>query len=167
MGLVRTAGESLDELGAGKEAIDPSTQAEGGDLNFTAVFIVGAGLLLSLWAIIVALYPLFTYFKYERTGGKAPSKVLAYVPPLPPYPRNESAPFIVLKQFRAREEAALNSYRWVDRGKGIVSIPIAQAIRIVAQRGIPPSKPGGTKYYHPSAGDMNTGLENKVERLPR
>ena len=39
-----------------------------------------------------------------------------------------------------REDAILNGYGWVDPNKGIVRIPIAQAIDIVAQKGLP-SKP--------------------------
>ena len=57
----------------------------------------------------------------------------------PVYPRVE------LKQLHDDEDAILNSYGWVDPKKGIVRIPIDQAIDIVAQKGLPskPSPAGG------------------------
>ena len=166
-GLFRTAERSLDEAGAPTETIDPTTRAEGQDVHAKAVLLAGIGLLLGIWAIVLLIYPLFNYYSYERTGGRTPSKVLAYLPKLPPRPRNESNPHVDLKVFLARQESALSSYRWVDPGKGIVSIPIGRAMQLVAQRGIPPSQPGGKEYHSPSAGTKVTGFEGKVEPSPR
>jgi hypothetical protein len=39
-----------------------------------------------------------------------------------------------LARFRAQKEALLEGYRWLDRDKGVVQIPIEDAMRIVAQR---------------------------------
>jgi len=144
-----------------------NTHAEGRDVNAKAIWMAGIGVLLGLWAVVLLLYPLFTYFKYERTGGKDPAKVLVYLPNQPPLPRNSSNPSGNLAAFRAREDSLLNSYLWVDRSKGIVSIPIGRAMQILAGRGIPPSPPGGTAYYPPKAGSMQTGFEGKVEPEPR
>jgi hypothetical protein len=56
-----------------------------------------------------------------------------------------------MKKMREEENAELTSYGWVDQQKGIVRIPIAQAIDITAQQGFPvrqtpaaaaPSAPG-------------------------
>ncbi len=41
---------------------------------------------------------------------------------------------IELKDLRADEDAILTSYGWIDPNKGIVRIPIDQAIDIVAQK---------------------------------
>ena len=166
-GLVRAAEASVGEAGAAKEKIDPSIRFEPGDLSPKAVFLTGVGLLAGIWAIVIVLYPLFLYFQYERTGGRDPAKVLVYLPPKPPHPRNEANPHLDLARFKAARQAELNSYRWVDRGKGIVSIPIGRAMQIVAQRGIPPTAPGGKKYFPPRAGTMVTGFEGKVEPIPR
>lgn len=166
-GIVRTAETSLGEAGASSDEIDPTVRTEPADLNAKAVFLTGVGLLLALWASVLAIYPLFTYYEYERTGGKSPWKVLRYLPPLPPQPRLQANAKTDLNHFRAAEDAALNSYRWVDRGRGVVSIPIGRAIQILAQRGMPPSQPGGTQYYNPQAGSRQTGFEGKVEPEPR
>jgi len=166
-GGVRAAEDLLEEAGAPKVKIHPETQAERRDVNSKAIWIAGIGVLLGLWAVVLLLYPLFTYFKYERTGGKDPAKVLVYLPNEPPTPRNIENPFRNLAAFRAREDSLLNSYLWVDRGKGIVSIPIGRAMQILAERGVPPSPPGGKAYYPPKAGSMQTGFQGKVEPEPR
>lgn len=167
IGGARATEDLLDEARAPKVEIHPDTRAERRDVNANAIWIAGIGVLLGLWAVVLLLYPLFTYFKYERTGGKDPAKVLVYLPNQPPTPRNRSEPLRNLAAFRAREDSLLNSDLWVDRSKGIVSIPIARAMRILAERGVPPSPPGGKDYYPPKAGSMRTGLEGKVEPEPR
>ncbi len=71
---------------------------------------------------------------------------------LPPEPRLQAEPKIELKDLRADEDTILSSYGWIDPNKGIVRIPIAQAIDIVAQKGLP-SKPSPT------------GLDNEGYRM--
>jgi hypothetical protein len=38
---------------------------------------------------------------------------------------------------RAKEQAMLNGYRWVDEKNGVVGIPVEEAIKLLAQRGVP------------------------------
>lgn len=54
----------------------------------------------------------------------------------PPAPQLQTDPQEDLRKFRAEEEARLNSYGWVDRSKGIVHIPIDQAMKDVIRKGI-------------------------------
>ena len=42
-----------------------------------------------------------------------------------------------LKNLRAAEDDVLNGYRWVDRNKNIVRIPVADAMKLTLQRGLP------------------------------
>lgn len=48
-----------------------------------------------------------------------------------------------IHELRHEQERAKNSYGWVDEGKGIVRIPIEDAIQKAARSGIEPSKPAG------------------------
>ena len=59
--------------------------------------------------------------------------------PLPRYPapRLQPNPPADLQRFRALELEHLNSAGWVDREQGIVHIPISEAMRRVAEEGIP------------------------------
>jgi|SRR5882762_1072914 len=54
-----------------------------------------------------------------------------------PEPRLQVAPREDLQTFRAREEAELNSYGWIDRTAGIVRLPISRAMDLVVERGLP------------------------------
>lgn len=55
----------------------------------------------------------------------------------PPGPRLQTDAAGDLQQFRADEERRLNSYYWIDRDKGIVHIPIDQAMNNLAATGAP------------------------------
>jgi hypothetical protein len=52
-------------------------------------------------------------------------------------PHLQLAPPEDLGKFRAREEAGLNSYAWIDRTTGVVRIPVARAMELVLERGLP------------------------------
>ncbi len=64
-----------------------------------------------------------------------------------PTPRLQVNPRNDLVDYQDRENGALNSYGWIDRSKGVVRIPIEQAISLVVQRGFPvrPSELGATE----------------------
>lgn len=162
MGVFRAADELGSEVGAPAEPINPETRVSGDDLDPKLLWKIGVGLLLVIWAITVVIYPFFHFLMYDRTGGIDPAKVLAYIPKLPPKPRNEHAPFLTLEKFQKREEGDLNSYRWVDREKGIVSIPIARAMEIIARHGIPPPPESNVFFRPPRAVDLSTGFQGKV-----
>jgi hypothetical protein len=56
---------------------------------------------------------------------------------LPPAPRLQVAPRADLDRLRAAENRRLESYGWVDRDRGVVRIPIEQAMKLVHERGLP------------------------------
>lgn len=151
------------------DPIDSRTRAETADVNVKAVLLTGAGLILTLWAIQVLIYPYFAYLKRERAEGQpVPSAAVRNANAAPPEPRIQADPRRDLKDFRAYEDSQLNGYHWIDRTQGIVSIPIDEAIRMVARRGIPPQPaPTGMKYYDPQAGSRETGFRGKVIPEPK
>lgn len=55
----------------------------------------------------------------------------------PPGPNLTTDPQADLRKFRAAENKQLNSYSWIDRQKGVVRIPIEQAMKKLATTGIP------------------------------
>jgi hypothetical protein len=61
----------------------------------------------------------------------------------PPGPRLETNPQAELQRFRAEEERRLNTYGWIDKQKGIVRIPINEAMKKLARTGAPgfPERP--------------------------
>jgi hypothetical protein len=55
----------------------------------------------------------------------------------PPAPRLQIHARQDMNAFRAAEDRRLQSYGWVDKAKGIVHIPIAQAMQDIAREGAP------------------------------
>jgi hypothetical protein len=55
----------------------------------------------------------------------------------PPGPRLQTDAEGDLQKFRADEERRLNTYYWMDKQKGIVHIPIDQAMKKLAASGAP------------------------------
>jgi len=99
-----------------------------------------------LFAIILAVTALATFatvkvlldymnFNYARTD--VPLSSLAKPEQLPPTPRLQVAPGQDLKELRAKEDAVLQGYHWVNKDLGVVGIPIEHAIELLAERGLP------------------------------
>lgn len=133
------------------------------------VVLTGAALLIVVWAIVGLLSFYFSYLSHYREEVSPPA--LPYeegAQKLPPEPRLQASPTADLQQLRARENAVLSQYRWIDRSKGVVAIPIDRAIQLIAQRGIPPQKaPVDLVLSKPEEGTRLTGFEGKVEPEPR
>ena len=121
---------------------NPQVSFERQDVNVFQITAFGIGLLISCVVVVFAMWALFD-FLYSREDKVNPANPPAMVkdrPTLPPEPRLQAEPRMELKQLRDDEDQILNNYGWVDPAKGIVRIPIDQAIDIVAQKGLP-SKP--------------------------
>ena len=60
-----------------------------------------------------------------------------------------------LKTFRAKEQAAVTTYAWEDKSAKVVRIPVARAMELVAEKGLPkfdvPSVKPGTPAAKPAA----------------
>lgn len=145
------------------------THFEVTDITARNVFLVGAGVLVTTWFLIGLLYFLFTYFSRERARTSPPPlPITALHEGFPPEPRLQQSPPRDLKAFRAREDWELNNYHWLDKAKGRVAIPIEQAMRMVAEHGLPPQNfaPNPT-LTPPSEGSRQTGFRGDVEPEPR
>ena len=103
------------------------------DVNELAVGKFGLALLLVTIMAMALLVGVFNYFKASE-GGVAttvdPAKVF-------PEPQLQKAPIPDLKAVRAAEDQVLTSYGWVDQQKGVVRIPIAQAMDLLVKKGLP------------------------------
>lgn len=64
------------------------------------------------------------------------SELLPYPTPSYPSPQLQASPHQDMVRFYRPEKARLNSYGWIDKSKGLVHIPIDQAMREVAGEGI-------------------------------
>jgi len=109
------------------------------EVNIRAILGFGAGLIVSAIAIHLMVWLLFQYFSGREAARFAPVYPLAIggADRQPPEPRLQTNPRDDLRALREHEDELLNNYRWVDKPAGIVRIPIDEAMKITAQRGLP------------------------------
>jgi hypothetical protein len=119
---------------------NPSVRYEKGDVRATGIILAG---LLLVWAIVLGHYAavgLFGHLKESERRKNPPLPELAAKerPRLPqdlktiPEPRLQTTERLDLAHLRQAEDDLLNGYGWVDRKAGIVRIPVAEAMRLLA-----------------------------------
>jgi hypothetical protein len=120
--------------------IDPQPGYELSDLRPGYIALFG----IALTAVIVAaavITSLLIHFKAaEQSRQETPVPRLAGEREATPGPRLQVDANKELRQMRAAEDAALNSYGWVDKSSGSVRIPIERAMEILAKQGLPARK---------------------------
>jgi hypothetical protein len=127
---------------------EPAPRHEQSDVNVRGVLGFAAGLLVTAVLIQFMVWLLFVYFSGREAARVVPEYPLAAGEQtrLPPEPRLQTNPREDLRALRAREDAILNSYGWVDKTAGVVRIPIDEAIKLTVQRGLPVRQGnGGTR----------------------
>jgi len=106
---------------------------EESDVNVFAVGKFAIGLVLVTILAMGLIIVVFNVLK-NMEGGEAktvdPTKVF-------PQPQLQKTPIPDLKEVRAKEDQVLNTYGWVDQQKGVVRIPISQAMDLVVKKGLP------------------------------
>ena len=106
---------------------NPDTAYERSDWPLGMIGLIIAGIL-----ILLVISPFVMIAAFPTT----PADVSRALTVEPPQPRLQTDPSADLAQFQAKEEKRLDSYYWIDRSKGIVHIPIEQAMKGLANRGI-------------------------------
>lgn len=110
--------------------------------------VVQAGVAVGVVATVAAVLVLFLFnFLAERAREADPPN-----PPLArheqgrqaPEPRLQEAPFEDLAALHQEERALLDGYGWVDERAGIARIPLDEAMKIVAEKGLPRWSPAPT-----------------------
>lgn len=98
-------------------------QEQRDDPNVATVAYVGLVGIILLFALIVALQAMYYNFEQAELTVKTQN-------PMP----------VVLSDLRAEQQQALADYHWVDREKGVVGLPIEEAMQRVAD-GAEPKRP--------------------------
>jgi hypothetical protein len=113
--------------GAAEPIGNPETSYEQSDISLRAVAILAIGTFL--WLALMPLILSWGYSQSTSDVAKSPTIV-------PPAPRLQVDPQQALRDHRAEKERELTTYGWVDRDKQVVHIPIAEAMKRIAERGI-------------------------------
>ncbi len=140
---------------------------EHSDINITTILMFGAGMFATVAICAVIVFGLFIVL--ERQAAARDPQISPVVspagrrPPAPVLQTNEPAG---LAKFRAEQKKTLESYGWVDQTGGVVHIPIAEAKKLTAERGLPvrpaPADPKlGTHAYAMGEASGGRGLVKK------
>jgi hypothetical protein len=136
---------------------NPETQHEKSDVSVRALMIFIACFIAFGFVTHLTLWMLFRGFvRVEQRRQEGPVTEMARPadmsvpknqPLLQPFERNgadgkplpptRNTPVTDLADMRDAEKRALTTYGWVDQQKGIVRIPIDQAMKLTLQRGLP------------------------------
>ncbi|HEY1910236.1 MAG TPA: hypothetical protein VGG73_04900 [Vicinamibacterales bacterium] len=109
------------------------------DVDVSAVFKFGVGLVVTVVVVGIIVFGLFRTLDRSTTHGEVIDYPLAVGQGnrLPPEPRLQTNPREDLRELRVKEEELLKSYGWVDKNAGVVRIPIDDAIKLTLERGLP------------------------------
>ncbi len=109
------------------------------ELGVKGIVTFGVVIALVVAASFVGMWQLSKLLKAREVArDPEPSPVVEARQPRPrPRAALQAAPNADMAVQRAEEEKALTSYGWVDEGAGIARIPVARAIELVAERGLP------------------------------
>jgi hypothetical protein len=114
---------------ADSERAIPDARHERSDVGEGFIWGAFALLLGSLAVTVLVILWLFPHSLLDRT--------IRLPLPVYPTPRLQPSPRADMQRFYSEEMQRLNSTGWVDKAHGVVHIPIADAMRKVAQEGIP------------------------------
>jgi len=92
---------------------------------------IGMGLTIPM--LIVVFDVLKTVTNREERVERSPLAVVEK----PPKPVLQSVPSLELGEYRQQQRELLGEYSWIDRSQQVVRIPIAEATRLIAERGLP------------------------------
>jgi hypothetical protein len=102
--------------------------------------IVKFGLWLAVAAVVIHIGMGFLFGLFVQTREQAEQVfplAAGQAPRLPAAPRLQTIPVNEIYEFRLREQQILSNYGWINREDGRVQIPIAEAMRLTVERGLP------------------------------
>jgi hypothetical protein len=133
---------------------NPDVSHEESDIDVATVLRFGGGLTVTVLVCAVIVWGVFRML--ERQAAARDPQLSPLARPaggLPPEPRLETNERAMLSKYRAEQTKVLDGYGWVDQLGGVARIPVAEAKKLVAQRGLParsgtPVAPAqGTRAY--------------------
>lgn len=121
------------------------------DVDGRRVAWMAAGLVVALVVVALVAFAAHRLLRPDRANDRTqtPAQTIAAS-----VPRLQTAPTLDLQALRDQKRAMLDRYRWLDQDKGIVQIPIEQAMQVVVER-------SATKRS-----DMQTLTRKKPEASP-
>ena len=132
---------------------NPDVAFEKEDVRATPILQFLVGLAVTTVVVAFLLYGFYGAMSaYVASQQPAPPHMKFAPDRQPPLPLLQELPLKDVTTLRAEEDALLTTYGWVDKGKGKIRIPVAEAMRIIVDRGLHRSLP-------PNGGESGVILE--------
>lgn len=145
----------------GYETLD----AQAGATYRAGLYIVG-----TMVVVAVVLVPMYWFLARHESRSQAPAASVIKEAPkaaATAFPRLVTSEPLVLAEFRKQEDELLDSYGWVEKDRGIARMPIAEAVRLVGERGTLPSFPTGASPLGAAGADAQPGAAAAVPAVGR
>jgi len=128
------------------ETTPPSPDASAGyeklDAHAGATYRAGLYILGTMFLVAAVLVPAYRFLVREEARTQPPSAYVvrdAAKPPEGVFPRLVTSEPAALSDYRKKEDEALTSWGWVEKDRGIARMPVAEAMKIVGERGALPA----------------------------
>lgn len=117
------------------------------DANIRGIVLATIALLAVMALVHLVLAWIYLLYRSQQRERDLPPPPMAQPAHPPPAPTLQVNPPGDMARLRQAQEALLHSYGWVDRGSGVVRIPIDQAMALAAQgrRAGAGERPAGTQ----------------------
>ena len=126
--------------------------------------IVKFGVWLAISAVVISAGMALLFGLFVKQSEEATSEFPLAVGQerrLPAAPRLQQFPVTEMYEFRKHEDEVLQKYGWVDKEAGVVRMPIADAMKLAVERGLPARAPqsasGDQAVADPSAAPQPPG----------
>lgn len=144
------------------EMHNPEVAHEHSDVNVRQILMFGLG--MAAITILCALVVRGVFGVLERQAAANDPQISPLATPagqLPPAPTLQTNEPAGLKKVRQMETETLEGYGWVDQGTGVARVPIADAKKLLLQRGLPVRAGADTDIlegtHAPSMGESSGG----------
>jgi hypothetical protein len=134
------------------------------DVNIWAVGRFGIGLVVMTLLSIGLLIGVFRFFQ-EREADRStrdfnPVQVFPKPQVLQDEPKN-------LETFRNEQKQEVNGYGWVDQSKGVVRIPVDQAMDLLLKKGLPVRAQAAAVSEVSMPTESGLGIPPKAQEEPK
>ncbi len=111
------------------------------EINVRMLIRLILGLLVLVLLSFVAMWKLSGFLFEGEIAADPPPPSLpeARIPQFPPAPRLQAEPLREFADYRTATETQLHTYGWSDEALGRAHIPIARAMDLVLEKGLPDS----------------------------
>jgi hypothetical protein len=134
---------------------------ETSDVHVRPLAWLGVGLAALILISMLAVKGIFEFLDWQQARNDVvPPPMMIQRPQQPPEPRLQTTPVPNRKLIVEQENKLLTTYGWVDSKSGVARIPVDQAMKLLAERGLPVRNESG----QPSAvGGRQTTTESRAD----